>query len=56
MQERERDKRIEFRTKYNRGVNTIGVIYNGLGVTAIGLDIIGVGLFSTTVAALALLE
>ena len=38
----ERDKRIELSTKYNRGVNIIGVIDNCLGVTAIGLGITGV--------------
>ena len=47
----ERDKRIELSTKYNRGVNIIGVIYNCSGVTAIGLGITGVGLLSTIVAA-----
>ena len=47
----ERDKRNELSTKYNRGVNIIGVIDNCLGVTAIGLDITGVGLLSTIVAA-----
>ena len=46
----ERDKRDEFSTKYNRGVNIIGVIDNCLGVTAIGLDITGVGLLSTIIA------
>ena len=38
----ERGKRNEFSTKYNRGVNIIGVIDNYLGVTAIGLGITGV--------------
>ena len=33
---RERDKRNELSTKYNRRVNIIGVIVNYLGVTAIG--------------------
>ena len=47
----ERNKRNELSTKYNRGVNIIGVIDNCLGVTAIGLDITGVGLLSTIVAA-----
>ena len=42
-----RDKRNELSTKYNRGVNIIGVIDNCLGVTAIGLGITGVGLLST---------
>ena len=35
----ERDKRSELSTKYNRGVNIIGVIDNCLGVTAMGLGI-----------------
>ena len=39
----ERDKRNELSTKYNRGVNIIGVIDNCLGVTAIELGITGVG-------------
>ena len=43
-------KRNDLSTKYNRGVNTIGVIDNCLGVTAIGLGITGVGLLSTIVA------
>ena len=47
----ERDKRNELSTKYNRGVNIIGMIDNCLGVTAIGLGITGVGLLSTIVAA-----
>ena len=47
----ERDKRNDLSTKYNRGVNIIGVIDNCLGVTAIGLGITGVGLLSTIVAA-----
>ena len=47
----QRDKRNELCTKYNRGVNIIGVIDNCLGVTAIGLGITGVGLLSTVVAA-----
>ena len=46
----ERDKRNELSTKYNRGVNIIGVIYNCLGVTVIGLGITGVGLLSTIAA------
>ena len=52
----ERDKRNELSTKYNRGVNIIGVIDNCLGVTAIGLGITGVGLLSTIVAASAVIE
>ena len=48
---RERDKRNEFSTKYNRGVNIIVLIDNCLGVAAIGLGITGVGLLSTIVAA-----
>ena len=47
----ERDKRNELSTKYNRGVNIIGLIDNSWGVTAIGLGITGVGLLSTIVAA-----
>ena len=47
----ERDKRNELSTKYNRGVNIIGVIDNCLGVTAIGLAITGIDLLSTIVAA-----
>ena len=47
----ERDKRNELSTKYNRGVNIIGVIDNCLGVTAIGLCITAVGLLSKIVAA-----
>ena len=35
----EKDKRNELSTKYNRGVNIIGVIDNCLGVSAIGLGI-----------------
>ena len=46
---REKDKRNELNTKYNRGVNIIHVIDNCLGVTAIGLGINGVGLLSTIV-------
>ena len=49
--ERERDKRNELSTKYNRGVNINGVIDNCLFVTAIGLGITGVCLLSTIVAA-----
>ena len=45
------DKRNELSTKYNRGVNIIGVINNCLCVTAIGIGITGVCLLSTTVAA-----
>ena len=45
----ERDKRNELRTKYNRGVNIIGVIDNCLDVTAIGLRITGVSILSTIV-------
>ena len=45
-----RDKRNELSTKFNTGVNIIGVIDNCLGVTAIGLGITGVGLLSTIVA------
>ena len=47
----ERDKRNELSTKYNRGVNNIGVIDNCLGVTAIGLGITGVRLLAAIVAA-----
>ena len=47
----ERDKRNELSTKYNRGVNIIGVIDNCLGVPAIELGITGFGLLSTIVAA-----
>ena len=47
----ERDKRNELSTKYNRGINIIGVIDNCLGDTAIVLGITGVGLLSTIVAA-----
>ena len=46
-----RDKRIKHRTKYNSGLNIIGVIDNCWGVTAIGLGITGAGLLSTIVAA-----
>ena len=46
----ERDKRKELSTKYNRGVNIIGVVDNCLGVTAIGLGITGIRLLSTIVA------
>ena len=52
----ERDKRNALPTSYNKGVNVINVIYNCLGVAAIGLGIIGVGLLSTIVAASAGLE
>ena len=51
----ERDKRNELRTKYNRGVNIIGLIDNCLGVTAIGLGLTRVGLLSTIVATPALI-
>ena len=51
----ERDKRNELSTKYNRGVNIIGVIDNCLGVTTIGLGITGVSLLSTFVAASAVI-
>ena len=47
----ERDKRNELSTKYNRGVNIIGVIDNCLRITAIWIRITGVNLFSTIVAA-----
>ena len=47
----ERDKRNDLSTKYNRGVNIIGVIDNCLGLTATGLDITGVSPLSTIVAA-----
>ena len=47
----ERDKRNELSTKYNRGVNIIGVVDKCLGVTMIGLRITGVGLLSTIVDA-----
>ena len=46
-----RDKRNELITKYNRRVNIIVGIDNCLGVTTIWLDITGVGLLSTIVAA-----
>ena len=52
----ERDKRNKLSTKYNKDVNTIGVIDNCLGVTAIGLGITGVGLLSTIVAAPAVIR
>ena len=52
----ERDIRNELSTKYNRGVNVIGVIDNCLGVTAIGLSITGVGLLPTFVAAPAVIR
>ena len=52
----ERDKRNDLSTKYNRGVNIIGVIDNCLGVTANGLAISEVGLLSTIVAAPAVIE
>ena len=47
----ERDKRNRLSTKYNRGVNIIGVNDHCFGVTAIGLGITGIGLLSTIVAA-----
>ena len=43
----ERDKQNELSTKYNRGVNIIGVIDNCLGAPAIGLGITRVGILST---------
>ena len=46
-----RDQRNELSTKYNRGVNIIGVIDNCLGVSAIGLGISRVALLSTIVGA-----
>ena len=46
----DRDKQNELCTKYNRGVNMVGVIYNCFGVAAIGLRITGVGLLSTIIA------
>ena len=52
----ERDKRNELSTKYNRGVNIVVVIDNCLRITAIGLRITEVGLFSTIVAAPAVIE
>ena len=51
----EKDKRNELRERYNGGVNIIGVNDNCLGVTAIGLGIIEVGLLSTIVAAPAII-
>ena len=47
----ERDKRNELSTKYYRAVNIIGMIDNCLHVTAIGLGITGVSLFSAILAA-----
>ena len=47
----DRDKRNKLSTKYNRGVNIIGVIDNCFGVAAIGLGITGVDLLSTIIAA-----
>ena len=52
----EKDKRNTLSTRYNKGVNVISVIDNCLGVAAIGLDITGVGLLSTIVAAPAVIE
>ena len=52
----ERDTRNELSIKYNRGVNSIDVIDNCLGVTVIGLCITGVGLLSTIAAASAVIE
>ena len=52
----ERDKRNELSTKYNRGNKIIDVVDNCFGVTTIGLSTTGVGLFSTIVAALAVIE
>ena len=51
-----RDKRNEHSTKYNKGVNIIGVTDNCLGVTAIGAGITGVGLLSTIAAAVIRIE
>ena len=45
------NKRNELSTKFNRGVNIIGVIDNCSGVTVIGLGITEVGLLSTIVVA-----
>ena len=45
-----REKRNELSTKYNIGVNIIGVSDNCLAVTAILLGITGVGVLSTIVA------
>ena len=53
---RERHKRNELSTKYNRVVKIIGVFANCLGVTAIGLGITEVSLLSTIVAAPAVIE
>ena len=47
----ERNKQNDLSTKYNRGVNVIGLLDKCLGVTAIELCITGVGLLSTIVAA-----
>ena len=47
----ERDERNGLSTKYNREVNIIGAIDNGLNVTAIGVGITVVGPLSTIVAA-----
>ena len=52
----ERNKRNELSTKYNRGVNIIGVIDNYLCVTAIALCITEVCLLSTIVAAPAVIR
>ena len=52
----ERDKQNELSTKYNRGVNIIGVIDDCLDVTAIGLGITWVLLLTTIVAAPAVVE
>ena len=46
-----RDKRNEFRIKYNRVVNIVGVIDSYVGVTAIGLGLTSVSLLSTIVTA-----
>ena len=54
--ERERDKRNELSTIYNRGVHIIRVIDNSLGVTSIGLGITRVCLLLTIVAASAVIE
>ena len=52
----ERDKRNNVSTKYNREVNIIDMIDNCLRVTAIELGITGVDLFTTIVAAPAVIR
>ena len=52
----EKDKRNELSTKYNRGINIIGMIDSCLSVTTIELGITGVGLLSTIVAASDVIE